>query len=493
MTSDPAESSPVADDEQPPYSDDDAPPADNVRPLTGRTEPAHLAAERALLGSLIYDPDQFDAAAAILGPADFDEPKHQTIWDAMTAVADREGHPPVHTLVLAELKRAGHLAKVASILPQLPGDYPDLAVQYAAIVHEEADGRFVANELRHGLAEITNRGTGNLVDVSGRVMDALDQAFKFVGPTAASNIPTIDELLAGDEDPYHWVIPGLIEHQERIILTAEPGAGKTTLLRQIALTAASGIHPFTLDPIEPITVLHVDVENSRRQNRRLYGAMRTKAGKDLKPENLRIEIRIEGLDLTTGEDQAWLNHRVKTVKPDLLLIGPIYKLANGDPIEEKSSKPVAMFLDRLRADHDCAIILEGHSAKAPVTDAKNRKPPQEPYGWSGWMRWPEIGIWLAKEGDLKHWRGAREERSWPTHLRRGGHWPWTPELDGSDQVYKDARQARIKAGHRITIREVADALNTPTTSIQRVLGTGSRHALAWTAFNESTLQGDATK
>jgi hypothetical protein len=116
----------------------------------------------------------------------------------------------------------------------------------------------------------------------------------------------------------------------------------------------------------PITVLHIDVENTRRQSRRRYRPLRIQAGGKLEPERLRIELRTAGLDLTTDADRDWLLDTARYVKPDLLLIGPIYKLANGDPTEEKSAKPVAMAIDAVRDQTDCAVILEAHAAKAPT-------------------------------------------------------------------------------------------------------------------------------
>ena len=109
-------------------------------------------------------------------------------------------------------------------------------------------------------------------------------------------------------------------------------------------------------------------------------------------------------------------------RPDLLIIGPLYKLHTGDPIDEQPAKTVAAFLDQLRAEHDLVVVLEAHSPHAP----NGTKRPTRPYGASLWLRWPEFGIHLAKNGDLTHWRGPRDERDWPDALKRGGEWPWTP-------------------------------------------------------------------
>jgi replicative DNA helicase len=58
-----------------------------------------------------------------------------------------------------------------------------------------------------------------------------------------------------------------------------------------------------------------------------------------------------------------------------------------------------------------------------------------PFGSSVWLRWPEFGIGIHTDPDddrnylLKHWRGPRDVRPWPSVLCRGaGPWPWTPVM-----------------------------------------------------------------
>jgi len=58
------------------------------------------------------------------------------------------------------------------------------------------------------------------------------------------------------------------------------------------------------------------------------------------------------------------------------------------------------------------------------------------------MRWPEFGYGLRPDADDDHllqlvsWRGARDERAWPTHLRQGGsdEWPFVEAMSYSPAV-----------------------------------------------------------
>lgn len=64
------------------------------------------------------------------------------------------------------------------------------------------------------------------------------------------------------EEPQRpWLIPGLMRQQGRIVLVGFEGDGKSTLLRQVAVASAAGVHPFTGEPVTPLPVLLVDLEN----------------------------------------------------------------------------------------------------------------------------------------------------------------------------------------------------------------------------------------
>ena len=171
----------------------------------------------------------------------------------------------------------------------------------------------------------------------------------------APDAVTLDELFAEDEAPYDWLVPGLIERGDRIVVTGDEGWGKSTLLRQQGLAATAGMNPFANTGAEahhrPVRVLLVDCENSQRQLRREFPkAWRSMKQDDLGAARRRLwqRSRTEGLVLDDPADRqgdrAWLARQVRTFQPDLLLIGPLYKLQAGDPNAEAESRNVALFL-----------------------------------------------------------------------------------------------------------------------------------------------------
>jgi RecA-family ATPase len=219
------------------------------------------------------------------------------------------------------------------------------------------------------------------------------------------------------------------------MLTGSEGTGKSHFLRQIAVCLAAGINPVGFARIDLLRILLIDCENGARHTRRQLRPLRdiaNAAGRPIPVGSLRILMRPSGLDLTGEDDSAWLLERVIAHKPDVLIIGPLYRLHAQNPNEEMPARQTIAALDAARIAASCAVILEAHAGHA-----QNGKPRDlRPTGSSLWLRWPEFGYGLAAtevddkdratKVDLKAWRGPRDEREWPRAFTRGkpSEWPW---------------------------------------------------------------------
>lgn len=106
-----------------------------------------MSHERALLGSLLIDPEAIGRVRGLVGVDDFAGPKGRAIYAAMLALHD-QGEPTDYVLVEAELDRRGDLGKVvrASDVIELALHCPTsvYAEQYARRVREAADKRRAA-------------------------------------------------------------------------------------------------------------------------------------------------------------------------------------------------------------------------------------------------------------------------------------------------------------------------------------------------------------
>jgi hypothetical protein len=259
------------------------------------------------------------------------------------------------------------------------------------------------------------------------------------GEEAPDLAPDLHEFLAVEDEPYDWLIPHVLERGDRLIWTGTEGTGKSVEVRTFAVCLAAGLHPFERATVSPAKVLYIDCENSERKTRKHFRHLEKIArvkGRRVPDGNLRIICRPEGIDLLSENDAAWLLERVTAHKPDLLCIGPFYRLHHADMNDERAARLATVVLDRARVRADCALITEAHAGhgEGPVR-------PVRPIGSSLLMRWPELGIGIRRAEnaersesghymtvDVVQWRGPRDDDyRWPKQLTFGSRdedWPW---------------------------------------------------------------------
>lgn len=235
----------------------------------------------------------------------------------------------------------------------------------------------------------------------------------------------------GGDDSYDWVIDELIERGERVIVVAAEGVGKTMLARQVAILSGCGIHPFTYQKMKQIRTLTVDLENPERIIRRTSTAiMKTALARGYtNSPSAQLLVKPSGLDLLKPEDRMVLERAIEDAKPELLVMGPLYKafIDPGGRTSEAVAVEVARYLDYIRDVYKCALWLEHH---APLGESMTNRQ-LRPFGSAVWSRWPEFGISLTPDltgglhvYDVRHFRGARDERPFPTKMRRGKLFPF---------------------------------------------------------------------
>lgn len=241
-----------------------------------------------------------------------------------------------------------------------------------------------------------------------------------------------DFLKESSDETYDWIIPNVLERRERVIVVASEGVGKTMLARQVAILCANGVHPFTWQRMNPIRTLFVDLENPEKIIRRTSRSIMEQARfYNYSMESLAFLVpKPDGLNLLNPGDRYILETYLDEVKPDLLILGPLYKsfLDPGNKTSEAVAIEVVKYLDTIRTVHNCALWLEHHAPLGASMTTRELRP----FGSAVWSRWPEFGLSLVPDPmavgeyiyDVKHFRGERDVRQWPIKMKRGKKFPF---------------------------------------------------------------------
>lgn len=404
------------------------------------------ALEEAVLGRLLLNPQRYDDVRLKLHSEVFASPRLQNL---MRAFIEQwlDGGPGD---VVSIARRADVDTQVVMDLmgdtacsPSLLGRHVDeLVAMYQArtTIHalSEAQDRLHAGEsIASVIADVDHRAR----EIASVESEMPDGCFYFDDWAC--------QALTASINP--WVIPGVIRAQGRMMIVSTEGGGKSTLCRQIAVCAAHGIHPFNGRDIDPKRVLLVDLENDPTtaydDDNNLDPASPLalwQTAQIRRPDADRTLFRVwnrqDGIDIRSHRDRQALERILDSHRPDLVVIGPIYKAyaKRAGEDDETLSAGLQQALDQLRVRYGGAWIFEHH---APHGEKYNRQ--MRPFGSSLWLRWPDIGIAMEPvyEGDemtnvrkMKRFRGDRYKvKAIPREIRYGTVWPWVDASLGWEQ------------------------------------------------------------
>ena len=393
-------------------------------------------AEHYLIGACLLSKDAVRFAEPIVSPSDFYRPQ---LGDAFAIIAEMRnaGDPIEPYTVSVRIKERGLLGL----------EFVDL-FKFMEATRSEFTVEFYAKEVREASVKRALRAAGmRLMQQSGMdglppakaLSDALEDLRGIRDNTPGHGIASkkLAEILAVAED-HDWVVPGLFERGDRMIITGFEGFGKSTWIRQMAIQFAAGINPITMDHIEPLRVQVVDVENTEGQWRKEVRGMVKVATQYGVADPGRLDLACHGrIDLTKDADLGAVHRLVDENKPDVLFIGPIYKMVPGGINNDDDAAPLIAALDSLR-DRGVVLVMEGHSPKGGGQQVRDLSP----RGSAALMGWPEFGFGLGPESEgsdaasIQRWRVDRNRGTdWPKRLERGGPFPWT-----ADNVHPATRQ-----------------------------------------------------
>lgn len=402
--------------------------------------------EREVLSAAVWRAKDYSLVEAQVSAEDFWHPMHREIWQGMTAMLTA-GTPiePITVMNRFQDRGTALATRVVEICSNQFAGSANLEWHLRRI-EEASIARNLQEQLMRGHQRaVADWDAGDLGVGALEIADEVIDALRIVQGMRTRESETIDFLdlvrrVIPEED---WVVPDLIARGERCLLTAAEGWGKSTLIRQMAACIAAGLHPFELTPIPARRVLVYDAENPASINTVEWGGLEDRLANfgqhGFVPERGQLQIREIGpCNLLQAKEASHFYDVIDQVRPDIIFVGPLYQLFEGNPNDEEPAKKLARVLDRGKAICNSALVIEAH------TPHQEQVRILRPFGASLWKRWPEFGLCLhddgsaagqtgqaladamiARSSDLTPWRGSRSAgRHWPFHLAHGANLPW---------------------------------------------------------------------
>jgi len=296
-------------------------------------------------------------------------------------------------------------------------------------------GLTLATEFQKGM----NDTDTDIADVASDISERMIRFGELGNWQTPTGLTSSDAILEMETPADEWLIGGLLRVLDRMLLVGGEGSGKSTLLKQVAMLAASGHNPLNTGHVlkRPVRSLIVDVENRPATVRNQLSMIRRgmeRAGIADHPD-VPVWSKPEGLNLRNPIDRHQFEGVLQASRPDLIVMGPAYKLYEMTPADKNSHeqpvREVQRAIEKLQARYKFAIAIEHH---APLGDRKNRE--MRPADTAVWMRWPEFGLGLYQpepgEWELKPFRQPRDPVWWPKNLTRSTHGnlpPWIGRFD----------------------------------------------------------------
>jgi replicative DNA helicase len=283
------------------------------------TPPAALDAERCLLGAVLLDPNQIDAALAVLPPAAgswFYDARHRLIYDAMLTLAERR--EPIDLASLSDvLRRRGLLERAggAVYLAELTEAAVTTAnvAHHARLVKEKALLRQVINlgqqlsasaleqaELPQILAEahaaLLQLATAQSTSAFTPMHALMLEAWHAAQHATAQDLQGLD---TGFHDLNMYT--GGFHRSDLIVLAARPSMGKSALAMQFAVAAARAHEAL------PVAVFSLEMATHQLGLRLLCG-------------EARIDMQRVRRGLTSGSEWARLGDAAERLRPLPILV-----------------------------------------------------------------------------------------------------------------------------------------------------------------------------
>lgn len=244
------------------------------------TQPQNTEAEASLLGAILIDQDAIVKIADSIAVADFFDPRHARIYEAVQALYEKRS--PIDVLTLADqLRGNGFLEMIggAAYLTELTNYVPTAAhvEQYAEIVAQKA----LRRRLIAASQDMAQLGMDETKDLKELIEEAETRLFEVSQQHVKQTIVSIEEILTEsferlddlhrDKKKIRGIPTGYkdiddtlagLQRSDLFVLAARPSMGKTAFVLNLA-------HNVAVDAKEPVLIFSLEMSKEQLVDRLL--------------------------------------------------------------------------------------------------------------------------------------------------------------------------------------------------------------------------------
>lgn len=184
------------------------------------------ANQRNVLAILLRKPEQA-AKAFSRAPIETFQGDLRLVAEAIQGL--RVGRNPVDpTTVMDEMKRRGTITRVGpAFVHQIDAEYiSDATLDYHLDAIADATRLRKLAGIGDRITALTTASDADSRQIAHHAAEKIQAILDNIEAEQDITTQTLREFLSGEDDPYDWVIPGLIERTNRVILTGAEGLGK---------------------------------------------------------------------------------------------------------------------------------------------------------------------------------------------------------------------------------------------------------------------------
>ena len=235
-----------------------------------------------------------------------------------------------------------------------------------------------------------------------------------------SRLMPLSEWALRPEPEVGWVMGPFVVRGERTIIAGPTGHGKSLFSLALARAIASGRGMLRYTQVTQGPVLVVDAEMGERSVRKRIDELGLQEESDI-----HYWCLPDGILFDRDEELALLEEAVTRIKPVAVIADPLFKMHSGDPSDNQHAVEVMRGLDRLRVEHDFALVIVAHMRKAMQT-AKGQKPDlalDDIMGAGSWLFGAEIIMAVQRAGGRSTWLHTWKHRD-GAFTADGEPWEW---------------------------------------------------------------------